>query len=104
MKRQKNKKEMESLDEFRRRIDGIDIQIQQLIAERAKIAQSIGVEKGLTKPSEHYRPEREAQVLREVVKRNNGPLRDDEMVRLFRELMSACLATEEPLKVGYLGP
>jgi len=104
MKKQKNKKEVESLSKLRRRIDGIDIEIQQLIAERAKIAQSIGVEKGLTKTSEHYRPEREAQVLREVIKRNNGPLRDDEMVRLFRELMSACLATEEPLKVGYLGP
>ena len=104
MKKQKNKKEMGSLGGLRRRIDGIDIQIQQLIAERARIAQSIGVEKGLTKTSEHYRPEREAQVLREVVKRNNGPLRNDEMVRLFRELMSACLATEEPLKVGYLGP
>jgi chorismate mutase/prephenate dehydratase len=43
-------------------------------------------------------------VLRKVVDRNHGPLRDEEMVRLFRELMSACLAQEEPLKVAYLGP
>jgi len=43
-------------------------------------------------------------VLRKVVDRNDGPLRDEEMVRLFRELMSACLAQEEPLKVAYLGP
>ena len=52
-----------------------------------------------------FRPEREAQVLRAVVERNQaGLLRDDEMVRLFREIMSACLAQEEPLKIGYLGP
>ena len=51
-----------------------------------------------------YRPEREVAVLRGVVARNKGPLTDEEMVRLFREIMSACLAQEEPLKVGYLGP
>src|SRR5205814_6472965 len=58
-------------------------------------------------PIEYYRPEREAEVLRNVIERNkkNGkPLRDDEMVRLFREIMSACLAQQEPLKVGFLGP
>jgi chorismate mutase/prephenate dehydratase len=75
-----------------------------LIAERARYAKEIGVVKGLTRTAEFYRPEREAQVLRRVVERNRGPLRDEEMVRLFRELMSACLAQEEPLKVAYLGP
>src|SRR3546814_7810565 len=53
---------------------------------------------------EYYRPEREAQVLRRVVDRNDGPLPDEVLVRLFREIMSACLAQQEPLKVGYLGP
>ena len=51
-----------------------------------------------------YRPEREAQVLRKALARNRGPLRDEEIVRLFREIMSACLAQEEPLKVAFLGP
>src|SRR5690606_25062254 len=72
--------------------------------ERARCAQEIGTVKGLGKTAEFYSPEREAQVLRAVVERNDGPLRDEEMVRLFRELMSACLAQEEPLKVAYLGP
>src|SRR5690606_13641883 len=53
---------------------------------------------------DYYRPEREAQVLRKVVDRNDGPLSDEVLVRLFREIMSACLAQQEPLKVGYLGP
>lgn len=93
-----------TLDELREKIDALDSQIQALIAERARCARQIGEVKGLTSTAEFYRPEREAQVLRKVVERNQGPLRDEEMVRLFRELMSACLAQEEPLKVAYLGP
>jgi chorismate mutase/prephenate dehydratase len=94
----------ESLASLRAKIDGVDEQLQKLIAERARYAKEIGVIKGLTNTVEFYRPEREAQVLRKVLERNEGPLRDEEMVRLFRELMSACLAQEEPLKVAYLGP
>ena len=51
-----------------------------------------------------YRPEREAAVLKRVMERNKGPLDNEEMARLFREIMSSCLAPEEPLKVAYLGP
>ena len=98
------KGEPPTLEQLRERIDGLDAQIQELIAERARCAKEVGVVKGLTSTAEFYRPEREAQVLRRVVERNKGPLRDEEMVRLFRELMSACLAQEEPLKVAYLGP
>ena len=43
-------------------------------------------------------------MLRKALERNEGPLRDEEIVRLFREIMSACLAQQEPLKVAYLGP
>ena len=94
----------DAIGALRMKIDGVDEQIQRLIAERAHVAKEIGLIKGLTTTAEYYRPEREAQVLRKVVERNDGPLRDEEMVRLFRELMSACLAQEEPLKVAYLGP
>jgi chorismate mutase/prephenate dehydratase len=96
--------ETATLEQLRERIDALDAQIQALISERALCAKEIGRIKGLTATAEFYRPEREAQVLRKVVERNSGPLRNDEMVRLFREVMSACLAQEEPLKVAYLGP
>ena len=96
--------EKAELERLRKRIDEIDAGIQELISERARCAKEIGVVKGLAKTAEYYRPEREAQVLRAVVERNKGPLRDEEIVRVFRELMSACLAQEEPLKVAYLGP
>lgn len=93
------------LGAIRRRIDEIDERLQALINERATIAQEVGESKGdLGSAVEYYRPEREAEVLRRVVQRNDGPMRNDEMLRLFREIMSACLAQQEPLKVGFLGP
>ena len=95
-----------TLAEARVRIDSIDRDIQALIGERAGWARQVGKAKGPLKAAvEYYRPEREAQVLRRVVDRNaDGPLSDVEIVRLFREIMSACLAQQEPLKIGFLGP
>lgn len=93
------------LAKIRERIDDVDERIQSLINERARLAQQVGVTKGdLASAVDYYRPEREAEVLRKIQARNEGPLRDEEMLRLFREIMSACLAQQEPLKVGFLGP
>ncbi|HST44683.1 MAG TPA: prephenate dehydratase [Luteimonas sp.] len=93
------------LGAIREQIDGIDRRIQALIAERAQWARQVGQAKGtLAAAVDYYRPEREAQVLRRVVDRNEGPLEDAVLVRLFREIMSACLAQQEPLRIGYLGP
>src|SRR5690348_324774 len=93
------------LGAVRAEIDGIDRQIQALIARRAHWAHEVGRAKGkLAAAVDYYRPEREAQVLRMVLDRNSGPLADEVLVRLFREIMSACLAQQEPLKIGYLGP
>jgi chorismate mutase/prephenate dehydratase len=89
----------------RARIDAIDATIQELIQERARFAQQVGRAKGPLKAAvDYYRPEREAQVLRMVIERNLGPLSAEEMVRLFREIMSSCLAQQEPLKIAFLGP
>jgi chorismate mutase/prephenate dehydratase len=93
------------LADVRAHIDGIDRQIQSLIADRAAYALQVGKAKGkLAAAVDYYRPEREAQVLRMVVDRNEGPLSDEVLVHVFREIMSACLAQQEPLKVGFLGP
>jgi len=105
MSRSDNKSSTPDLAEIRHRINSIDEQLQSLINERAKIAQQVGVAKGdLASAVDYYRPEREAEVLRAVLDRNEGPMRDEEMLRLFREIMSACLAQQEPLKIGFLGP
>ena len=93
------------LAQVREQIDGIDRRIQELIAQRAGFALQVGKAKGkLAAAVAYYRPEREAQVLRMVVDRNEGPLSDEVLVHVFREIMSACLAQQEPPKIGYLGP
>ncbi len=93
------------LGKVRSQIDAIDEQIHTLINDRARLAQQVGISKTQEgKTVDFYRPEREAQVLRMAKERNNGPLRDEEVLRLFREIMSACLAQQEPLKVAFLGP
>ena len=93
------------LSALRERIDAIDEQLHALINQRAELARLAGKSKQRAAgAAAMYRPEREAQVLRRVLERNRGPLKNEEMVRLFREIMSACLAQEEPLKVAFLGP
>jgi chorismate mutase/prephenate dehydratase len=93
------------LTAIRGHIDAIDAQIQSLLNERARFAQRVGVSKSASgRAVDYYRPEREAEVLRKALERNQGPLRDEEIARLFREIMSACLAQQEPLKVAFLGP
>jgi len=90
---------------IRARIDEIDASLHALINERARHAQQVGISKHADGHTvDFYRPEREAEVLRAALKRNDGPLRDEEILRLFREIMSACLAQQEPLKVAFLGP
>jgi chorismate mutase / prephenate dehydratase len=93
------------LGNIRNSIDAIDARIHALLNERARFAQLVGISKSASgKAVDFYRPEREAEVLRMALKRNQGPLRDEEIARLFREIMSACLAQQEPLKVAFLGP
>lgn len=92
------------LQELRQRIDALDAQIQDLINERVKVAKSIAAVKSDSGNGNFYRPEREAQVLRAVIERNKGPLSDEQMARLFREIMSATLSTEGRLKIAFLGP
>lgn len=93
------------LGAIRQRIDGIDAQLHALLNERAGLAREVGISKHKDGHTvDFYRPEREAEVLRLALERNKGPLRDEEVLRLFREIMSACLAQQEPLKVAFLGP
>jgi len=92
----------EDLKKLRDKIDNLDAEILELISKRSEAALHIA---NLKRPdSDPYRPEREAQVLQRITELNSGPLSDEEMARLFREIMSACLALEQPLKVAYLGP
>jgi chorismate mutase/prephenate dehydratase len=97
--------EEDHLSQIRQRIDEIDEQIQVMLNARARAAQEVAQIKLASDPDAvFYRPEREAQVLRMVKERNQGPLSAESVARLFREIMSECLALELPLRVGFLGP
>ena len=93
------------LAEIRKRIDEIDKSIQDLVSERASCAANVAKAKQQQGETSHfYRPEREAQVLRAVMERNTGPLTDESIAGIFREIMAACLALEKPLSIAFLGP
>ncbi len=94
---------------IRDEIDAIDQQLQRLINARADCAMRVAEVKQAEMATTgeapvYYRPEREAQILARVMERNEGPLPKEEVARIFREIMSGCLALERPLAVGYLGP
>ncbi|HET20113.1 MAG TPA: prephenate dehydratase [Chromatiales bacterium] len=101
-------KPLPRLDEVRERIDQVDQRLLELLSERANLAHAVGeikrAEEGEGSAIQFYRPEREAQVLRRVQELNRGPLDDSSIAWLFREIMSACLALEQPIRVAYLGP
>lgn len=99
-----------TLEELRRQIDELDGSLLEKLNQRARLAQQVASVKLRNQGTDghvdvcFYRPEREAQVLRKVKERNQGPLSSDTVAYIFREIMSACLALEKPLTVAYLGP
>lgn len=93
------------LQDIRQQIDQVDEQIHLLINQRAGLAETVAKAKFSQESNPvFYRPEREAQVLRKVMERNQGPLSDETIAKLFREIMSACLALEAPQSIAFLGP
>lgn len=97
---------MNELKTLRDKIDRFDDEILALLTQRAEVVQSVGElkrEKGV-ETAAFYRPEREEQILRRLQAQNKGPLTDAMVARLFREIMSACFALEQPVRVAFLGP
>ncbi len=93
----------DDLRRHREAIDALDREILERLSQRARHAQAIGrLKEGSGAPA--YRPEREAQVLAGIAAANPGPLPDEAVGRVFREIMSACLALERRLSIAYLGP
>ena len=91
------------LKPLRDQIDHIDTQILDLLCQRGDVVVKVGhVKAGADAPV--FRPEREAQVLRRVAERNRGPLDNEALQTIFREIMSACRALEKRVTVAYLGP
>lgn len=106
----KSPEQCQTIEEVRQQIDQLDANLLEMFNLRARYAQSVArikqseqIEGGIVQGG-FYRPEREAQVLKKVQTDNLGPLSNQAVALLFRELMSHCLALEEPIKVAFLGP
>jgi chorismate mutase/prephenate dehydratase len=93
----------ESLADLRKRIDQINLQLVDLLSERARVAQAIGRLKQ-ARGSPIVQPSREREVLERVATQNRGPLTAEHLQRIFIEINSACTALEQPVRVAYLGP
>jgi len=91
------------LSELRQRIDDVDARLLELLGERGRLVQEVGVFKHATQ-APVWRPEREAQILRRLAERNPGPLPDAALAAIWREVISACRELERRLRVAYLGP
>ena len=91
----------DELNRHRVAIDALDDEILERLSARAQHAHDIGALKGATAA---YRPEREAQVLARMARANRGPLPNEAVTGVFRQIMAACLALERRLTIAYLGP
>jgi len=91
------------LKTHRLRIDRLDRQVLNLLSQRAQEAVAIGKIKQKEGTAFHV-PEREATILKTLKAHNPGPLGNQAIEGIFREILSACLALEAPLKIAYLGP
>ncbi|MGV3720688.1 MAG: prephenate dehydratase [Actinomycetota bacterium] len=91
------------IEEYRKRIDELDVEIVRLINERAKCACGIGKAKEKS-GSVAYIPERERQVLDRVAQASDGPVSRESIQAIYREIMSACRGLERALTIAYWGP
>ena len=92
-----------ALREHREAIDKLDREILARLDQRAAHAKAIGKLKAESGGAA-YRPEREAQVLTALMAANPGTLPNEAIAGIFRDIMSACLALEQKLRIAYLGP
>jgi chorismate mutase/prephenate dehydratase len=92
-----------NLDDLRQRIDSLDDHILELLNQRAQVALEVGKAKA-GESREYYVPSREAAIFERLTEANAGPFPTAAIPRVFREIISASLSLEQPLKVAFLGP
>ncbi len=96
-------KKKKSLTDLRSAIDDVDRRVLDLVARRARLAKAIGEAKAADQHGV-LDVAREKQVLAAMRSANPGPLRDEAVDSIFREIISACRAIQSPIEVAFLGP
>ncbi len=91
------------IDQLRKQIDALDSKIVELLNERAEVVLIIGEIKKQNQ-AQIYVPNREQEVYSRIIAQNKGPLSNECLASIYRELMAGSLVLEKPIKVSYLGP
>ncbi|MEC9206175.1 MAG: prephenate dehydratase [Pseudomonadota bacterium] len=93
-----------ALQKLRNQIDQIDVKSLNLLNKRAAIAKKIAQVKSDSNNKNIFRPERESQIIRDIIKLNKGPLTNSSLEIIYKEIISSCLSLETNINVSYLGP
>lgn len=92
-----------TIEGLRGRIDAIDMEILDLLNKRANIVIDVGRAKS-REQKEFYSPDREREIYKRLAANNKGPFPAQALKNVFREIMSASLSLEKPIKIAFLGP
>src|SRR5229473_8287516 len=92
-----------NIPDHRKAIDKLDGQIVKLLNERTKHVLAIGEIK-IKAGEEIYAPHRERAVLQRICRRNPGPMSNESLRAVYREVMSSALSLEKSMTIAYLGP
>ena len=92
-----------TIEQLRARIDSIDDQILGLLNDRSRVVLEIGRLKS-GRDIQFHVPGRERQIYERLNNLNTGPFPNDALRSIYREIISACLSLESPMKVAFMGP
>lgn len=92
-----------SLETLRNEIDTLDDRIVELLNQRARVVLEVGKLKAGNNQQFHV-PGRERQIYERLTGNNPGPFPSDALRSVYREVISACLSLESPMRVAFLGP
>ena len=92
-----------NLEELRGKIDKVDREIVDRLNERVRLAAEIGRVKNQS-DEPLYVPAREEEVFKKLSELSDGPLEEGPLRAIYREIISASIALEKKLIIGYLGP
>ncbi|GAA5803268.1 Prephenate dehydratase-domain-containing protein [Helicostylum pulchrum] len=103
---------MSDLPALRQKIDSLDHTLVNILNERARVSLDIGAAKRKDTKEEDlaaadvqvYRPGREKEIYKKLTSLNGGPLNDNSLHAIFREIMSASIALQKDVSIAYLGP
>jgi chorismate mutase / prephenate dehydratase len=95
---------LSDLEQLRRRIDGIDDQLQDLLIERIDVVSRVGAHKRSGGGVAAHQPAREAEIIRRLVGRNHGALPPATLVRMWRELLAATVRLQGAFAIAVYAP